>query len=295
MKFLLTTALSAFVALGTATVHAQEDETTDPYGEEAAEEVDEQIDEESGAYGEEAQPPATEEMEQPAPAGEQGMEGEETETVPVIPVVPVDPDEIERDQERVMEGDAEMTEEEKARDEEVSRRAPTAGIGVSAGAGVIGFSNGDVNDIIDPGVAYTARLHVGGNSPIGFEAGYIGSAHNVDAAGLDGDSVLVSNGIEGAVRLNLGTGLVQPYVLGGLAWRRYDITNEDFNTSDVREEDDVLEIPVGAGLAWRYGGVLVDGRAAYSFATQEDLLPGVEDDDLGLDSWNFTLRAGFEF
>ncbi len=289
MKFLLKTALSAFVALGMmATANAQDDESQvqDPMVEEELP-VEE---EDTGAYGEEPQQPPAEELghDRPMPSGEMRTE-EETEVVPVIPVVPVDPDAVD-EEERTGVITAPVEEEVEEED-----RRPMFGLGVSAGAGVTGFANDNANDIIDPGVDYTARLHVGGNSPIGLEAGYVGSAQNIDTTGLDNSAVLISNGVEGALRLNLSTGVVQPYVIGGLAWRRYDITNEDFNTSSVNDEDDILEVPVGAGLAWRYGGALVDGRANYRFASQEDLIPGVNNDDLGLDTWSFTLRAGWEF
>jgi len=277
MKVLLTTALSSFVALGTVSAWAA-DASTDVNGDQTQDQTI-NPDDQSGAYGSDTQQPAT---------GEDVTKPKTEEVVPVIPVVPVVP-EADTEHHR----DDALTAADLDRAER--HRNPMAGVGITAGAGVTGFANSNVNNIIDPGVDYQVKLDFGTHSPLGLEAGYIGSAQNISARGLDNSAVLISNGVEGDLKLKLGAGLVQPYVMGGAAWRRYDITNESFNTSDVRDQDDVFELPVGAGIGWNYGGLLVDGRAAYRFAMQENLLPGVGSSDLGLDAWSFTLRAGWQF
>ena len=82
----------------------------------------------------------------------------------------------------------------------------------------------------------------------------------MNALGLDPNAVLVSNGVEGDLRLNLGTWYVQPFVFGGASWVRYDITNENFNTSDVANSDDTFAIPVGGGIAYNYRNFMLDAR-----------------------------------
>ncbi|MBA3539152.1 MAG: hypothetical protein H0T79_05955, partial [Deltaproteobacteria bacterium] len=122
------------------------------------------------------------------------------------------------------------------------------GMAISVGGGVDGFTNEDLRDAAEVGGAWDVRVTLGTRSPIGFEASYIGSVQDIEALGLDDDALLVGNGLQGALRVNvLPNEMVQPFLYGGVAWRRYSLTNEDFNTSAVSDEDDVLEIPLGVG------------------------------------------------
>ena len=74
----------------------------------------------------------------------------------------------------------------------------------------------------------------------------------------------------------------------------FDVTRTDVNVSSLRDDDDVIEIPVGAGMAFQYGGFILDLRGDYAFAAEEDLLR-VDTNGPGLDNWSATLRAGVEF
>jgi opacity protein-like surface antigen len=178
----------------------------------------------------------------------------------------------------------------------------TWGYMISVGGGVTGFRSGDARDFInDVGGTWTARLTLGTRLPVGFEAAYIGSAFGIDAVGLDSDAVLVGNGLEGLARLNLdlGMGNFQPYLVGGAAWRNYQITNADFNVSNVRDSDNVFELPVGVGLGYRFGSVMVDLRGTYRWAWGDNLIQPVPeagiDSTPSLDNWTADLRLGWEF
>jgi len=123
--------------------------------------------------------------------------------------------------------------------------------------------------------------------------------------------VLVGNGVQGALRLNATVDFpVQPFIFAGAAWRRYDLTNENFNTSDVASKDDVLEIPMGVGIAGHFGGALVDLRGEFRASTMEDMVPatagGNNDiaDAVGVDTgsnsaamhrWGAKATIGYEF
>lgn len=173
------------------------------------------------------------------------------------------------------------------------------GMGISAGGGVQDFVDKDADRMTDVGGAWDVRLTFGTKAPIGFEAAYIGSANNIDAIGLDTDAVLVSNGAEGLVRVNLGAYRLQPFVFGGAGWSRYDLTNEDFNTSSVNSQDDVFAIPFGAGLSGYAGttGLMLDARFTYRATYDEDLFrPGTGNErNEDLDHWSVTGRIGYEF
>lgn len=173
------------------------------------------------------------------------------------------------------------------------------GIGLSVGGGVSDFVDDDTEGLTDVGGTWDARLILGTRSMVALEAAYIGSASNIEALGLDNDALLMSNGVEGLVRVNVGTFAVQPFVFGGAAWQRYSLVNEDFNTSSIENEDNVLAVPVGGGVSAYIPGtrILVDGRFTYRAIFDENMFDLVRASANGgdLDNWNVSARVGFEF
>jgi hypothetical protein len=193
------------------------------------------------------------------------------------------------------------TMQEPSREETPSETLERYGIAVALGGGVSDFTNSSARSLTDTGGSWNVRVGIGTRSPVGFEAAYIGSAQGLDALGLDNDAVLVGNGIEGVARVNILDMNIQPFVFGGVAWRRYDVTNTSFNTSAVNDKDDVLEIPMGLGLAWKYRGFLLDARGEFRYTDQNDLMPSINDDgtfgtdDAELHRWGVNANIGYAF
>lgn len=173
------------------------------------------------------------------------------------------------------------------------------GLSLTAGAGGGGFTNETLRDTTEVGANWDARLTVGTMLPIAFEASYIGSAQYLDTFGLNNDAVLVGNGAQGALRVNVLPGRqVTPFVFGGAAWRHYELSNVEQNTSDLEGDDDVLEIPMGAGLGIRTGGLMVDLRGEYRAAFKEDMVPASGGDNganAPMNRWGASLNAGVAF
>lgn len=173
--------------------------------------------------------------------------------------------------------------------------APWA-VGFALGGGVAGFTDETMRDTTNVGGSWDARITIGTNMPVAFEGSYIGSAQGISALGLDDDAVLVSNGAQGLVRLNGGFGFtIDPFIFGGIAWRRYDIVNEDFNTSAVLDSDDVGEVPLGVGIAGNWGGFMLDVRGEYRYAFDNDLVPSNNDlgDTAEMHAWGVNLSLGY--
>jgi hypothetical protein len=178
------------------------------------------------------------------------------------------------------------------------------GMSVSLGGGLSTFADNQFQDIADPGVAWDVRIAAGTRWPIALELAYLGSAQDIHALGLDEDALLVSHGGEAGLRLNFANfsrfaplGL-QPYIAGGVAFKRYSIENASFNTSNVLADDTVVEVPIGAGIGFRASQVMIDLRGAYRFSFNEDLLDNdIEDaeDASQMDNWNLVLTGGIEF
>jgi len=150
------------------------------------------------------------------------------------------------------------------------------GAGVLLGGGYEDFTSSNVRDMTGAGGFWNARLVAGTRQILGLEAAYVGSARGIDALGLGGDARLVSNGAEGAVRGNLpiavGRSLLEPFVLVGLGWQHYNLTNTTTNTSDVADRDDVMTLPVGTGFEYSYGRFLADVRFMYHRTYFNDLM-----------------------
>ena len=181
------------------------------------------------------------------------------------------------------------------------------GMAISVGGGVVNFFDHDTRRFTGPGGSWEARLTVGTRSPLAFEAAYVGSAQNVKALGLDRNAYLLGTSFEGDARLNFTTMALQPYIFGGIGYTQYNVENADFNTSSIDDAEHMGHIPVGAGIGWQYGGLLLDVRGTLRAAfndglrqegeTNTDVIP---DDQEGagraeLDTWNLTGRVGFEF
>src|SRR4029078_10435722 len=94
-----------------------------------------------------------------------------------------------------------------------------------------------------------ARLLFGSRSPVAIEGAYVGSVQNIEALGLSTNSLLLGNGVEGTLRVNLTRARVQPYVFGGVGRTHYQLPNAQTNTSSLLAKDDVGTVPLGAGLS----------------------------------------------
>jgi len=178
------------------------------------------------------------------------------------------------------------------------------GMSITIGAGVVGFLDNDARAIGGTGGEWEARLTVGTRTRLAVEAAYVGSVQSIDALGLGGNALLLGTAVEGDLRLNFTTTYLQPYIFGGIGFTRYDVTNEDFNTSSVNGSERMGHIPFGAGLGFQWGGLLFDVRGTMRAAFNDDLVnePANEDDPLNdndtrtdLDSWAAAARIGWEF
>jgi len=177
------------------------------------------------------------------------------------------------------------------------RWAPAVGAGIMAGGGVQDFAWANARSITQTGGFWNARLIFGTRQFLGLEAAYVGSAQSISALGLSNNAVLVSNGAEGALRLNIPImargSLVEPFAFGGMGWSRFHVANSNINTSSVASNDDVLTVPYGAGLAFGYRGFLADARFTYRSTFYNDLLRASGGGRL--DNWSAGGQLGFEF
>jgi hypothetical protein len=163
------------------------------------------------------------------------------------------------------------------------------GLSASVGGGIVQFVDGRANALAPIGGSWTARLTFGTQSPVGAEIAYLGSAQSVSALGLDDHAFLLGTGVEGLVRLNGSSGPWQPFLTAGIGWRHYNLHNTLTNTSTVSSSDNMLEVPVAMGVAYRFQTLVIDGRAELRPAFLGKLITGAS-----LMTWQFGARLGWE-
>src|SRR4029077_444712 len=77
------------------------------------------------------------------------------------------------------------------------------GGGFFVGGGFDDFTNNNLRSMTTGAGYWSARVVAGTRQIVGAEAAYIGDARNIDTLGLSSNARLISNGVEGAVRLNV--------------------------------------------------------------------------------------------
>jgi hypothetical protein len=170
------------------------------------------------------------------------------------------------------------------------------GAGILVGGGYEDFTSSSMRNMTSAGGMWTARVLAGTRHFLGVEAGYVGNARSVDALGLQSNARLVSNGVEGAARLNVPVvmrhrQLLEPFGFVGLGWQHYQVTNTNVNTSDVARDDDVMALPVGGGLEYAIGRFMADARFTYRSTYYNDLMRNGSN----LNSWGVGTQVGFSF
>jgi len=170
------------------------------------------------------------------------------------------------------------------------------GTGVLVGGGFEDFTNNNLRSMTGTGGNWTARVLAGTRQFVGLEAAYVGSARSIDALGLQSSALLVGNGVEGNVRLNVPVvmrraQLLEPFAYAGLGWSRYQVTNTNTVTSDLARDDDIMAVPVGGGLEYAIGRFMADARFNYRATYYNDLMRSGGN----LNSWGFSTQVGFSF
>lgn len=169
------------------------------------------------------------------------------------------------------------------------------GITATLGGGVEHFVEQTPRNFADVGGSWNLRVAALSRFLLSPELAYVGSAQNMDAAGLDPSAYLLSNGGEANLRLNLLTGMVQPYVFGGIGFRHYSIQSTDTNLTALRDSDTIGVVPVGGGVMFRIEQFVVDARGTFRFAFEDQMMAAAGDEDLGMSTWAAELRGGVEF
>jgi hypothetical protein len=174
--------------------------------------------------------------------------------------------------------------------------ASKIGGALMVGGGYEDFTNSDINQMTSGGGSWNARVVAGTRQFVGLEAAYVGAARNIDALGLSPDATLISNGVEGNVRVNIpivrSVSMIEPFGFVGLGWSHYHVGNTATRTSDLATNDDVMTVPLGAGLEYAYKAFIADARFTYRPTYYNDL---VRTGGGSLTNWGVGGQVGFSY
>jgi hypothetical protein len=185
------------------------------------------------------------------------------------------------------------------------RWAPASKLGMSimGGGGVTNFTGNTASDATNVGGSWTARFAVGTRRWVGFEGAYIGgtnSLNNLLTTNEFNTTRLNRNGLEGALRLNAPlyakNTLLSPYLLGGVGWNSYRLSNFNAATSDVSlssGNDNTVSIPLGTGFSVGYKGFIADVR--YTIRPTYGQQTFLNASSGGLTNWDAGGMVGYEF
>lgn len=175
---------------------------------------------------------------------------------------------------------------------------------VKVGLGGGDYTEDNIQTQTAAGPSWDVRGVFGGHSPIGLEAAYVGSSRNVDnPAGATGDTQLVSNGVEGDVRLAVPIAAgsfvdVRPFAFGGVGWQYMSFWGDGAVDQDQDEGDHILVVPAGVGLELGVGPLNVEARGTYRHAVGSDIYGEADasfDDPNALHSYTIGGAIGLEF
>ena len=167
---------------------------------------------------------------------------------------------------------------------------PPVGIDVSLGAG--GFT-GDLDEITNPGpllgIAAVAQVW----PLIGIEAGYEGQRIAIDDNRVDsGEGIWRHNGSLLAKAGPLLDEKWRPFVGAGFG---LSYLNPSEGAEDVYENDVQTEVPLAAGLEYRFGAITAGARATYTFLGNEEVVEEVGGGDAKGSLFNASLTVGGRF
>lgn len=174
----------------------------------------------------------------------------------------------------------------------------TGWFSITAGGGIEDFAGETMRDTSGTNGLWSLQAAVGVQRYLAVEAGYTGTAAQINAPIGNTEATLVGSSVDAIGRVTPIPGSdLQPYAFLGAGWRHYDVVGESFTTSDagMSDSDDLLQLPVGAGLSYRRGGIIGDARFTYRPTLGEDTVLEPDGDYATMDSWGVTAGVGYQF
>lgn len=174
------------------------------------------------------------------------------------------------------------------------------GVAAVASGGITGFMDKAVRDVLSSAVggAIDLRVTLGSRRPFSLDVSYLGIGANLRAPSGGAGGVLDGTTFETTFRYNFIAGATwNPYAFIGLGWQHYAIRGATFDLMDagMRTHDNLVDAPLGAGLAFHHpSGLVVDVRATLRATQDNHLIRETPTAHAAMDSWQLAAGIGYE-
>ena len=121
-----------------------------------------------------------------------------------------------------------------------------------------------------------------------YHGGVVGSSH----LGCGGGGIGGGNGGSVCTWGCGHSGGFASQLVDGVAWRHYDLTNANFNTTDVEDSANVVELPYGFGVAGYWRNLVADVRGDFRWAWGDRIVAFGDEDQY---RWNVMGNIGYAF
>ena len=176
------------------------------------------------------------------------------------------------------------------------RSTRTSASALLVGGGFQDFTNGHIKNVTGDGGYWTARVVAGTRQYVGMEAAYVGDARSISGLGFSTSSMLISNGLQGNLRLNLpivrGVSLIEPFGFVGVGWSHYTVTSNNAAVSDVTSRGRRAHAAVRRRARDSYRGFMADARFTYTQTYYNNLTETIGGN---LNTWGVGGQIGFEY
>jgi len=185
-----------------------------------------------------------------------------------------------------------------------AQTTPPSRIGVSLGlgGGVTDYTRTTMGDVSSVGGTWEVRTTVGTRRYLAGEAAYVGSRRNLNIAGVSGSPNesphVFSHGLEALLRAQYpvfaGDFIIEPFAFGGIGWSHLGVDGL-VATSQVRDSNDLLVVPMGAGISAKWNRFVLEARFTYRSTFNDDLLVNSDGSKASLSNWSTGALVGYEF
>lgn len=180
-------------------------------------------------------------------------------------------------------------------------KSANQGLSVALQGGVAGYTS-KLAPRIEPGGGWGLLVAAQPTPIIGLELSYLGASNYIDDPLAGGGSRIVRTAGQADIKFSLLPRAVEPYLFGGIGLNRATIRNNNPVAASAGYQPDTFgSVPVGGGVNFHAGRLLVGARGTYDWLFSQSFAPRSSDGKLGItgapfgDIWRAELNLGGTF
>lgn len=186
-------------------------------------------------------------------------------------------------------------------EQQPKEKKPNQGLAVALEGGVAGFTS-SLAPRIETGGGWGLLVTAQPTPIVGLELSYIGASNRIEDPVATGSSRLIRTAGQADIKFSLLPRAVEPYLFGGIGLNRITVRNDTPVTAAAGYSPDTFgSVPVGGGVNYHAGHLLVGARGTYDWLFSQSFAPTGPKGKLGINSapfgdiWRAELNLGGTF